>query len=70
MTTFGHDQYVRETLRELREDAALLRMALLGGQSSMDGLTFSCLLRLSDYLRQHVDDVWVLCGKKPSLPFQ
>lgn len=63
MTALEHHECLRETLQELQEDAALMRMALLGGQAAMDRLTFSCLLRLSDYLRQHVDDIRVLCGK-------
>ena len=59
---FDHDECVRETLQDLREDAALLHLALMGAQVSIDELTWTCLLRLSDYLDQHVKDICALCG--------
>ena len=54
---------VQETLRDLQEDAALLRLSILGSEGSIDGLTRTCLLRLTDYLTQHVNDICVLCGR-------
>ena len=63
MTPFEHDECLREALQELQEDAALLRLTLLGAQAPADALTLSCLLRLSNYLDQHVGDIRVLCGK-------
>lgn len=48
---------IRETLQDLREDVALLQLALMGAEVSIDRLTFSCLLRLTDYLKQHVGDM-------------
>ena len=62
MRNFDHDECVKETLQELREDAALLHLALMGAQVSIDELTWTCLLRLSDYLDQHVKDICALCG--------
>lgn len=64
MTLEEHSECVQETLQDLREDAALLQLALLGAQASIDELTLSCLLRLADYLKQHVDDICVLCRTK------
>lgn len=56
-----HAECLREALEDLEEDVALLQLALLGAQASIDRLTLACLLRLSDYLKQHVEDVEVLC---------
>ena len=61
MANFEQEENLREALQDLREDAALLRLALLGARVSIDRLTLDCLLRLSDYLNQHVDDLRVLC---------
>ena len=61
MTGLEYSECLQETLQDLREDAALLRLALLGARVSIDRLTLDCLLRLSDYLNQHVDDLRVLC---------
>ena len=63
MANFEQEENLREALQDLREDAALLRLALLGARVSIDRLTLDCLLRLSDYLNQHVDDLRVLCGQ-------
>jgi len=63
MTDFEHFECLSETLRELQEDAQLLRLALLASRPTADGLTLDCLLRLSDYLSQHVNDICVLCRK-------
>lgn len=63
MTDFEHSVCLQETLQELQEDARLLRLALLGTQAFADKLTQDCLLRLSDYLDQHINDVCVLCRK-------
>lgn len=60
---FEHAECVQETLQELREDTALLHLVLMGAQASVDELTWTCLLRLTDYLKQHVDDICILCGK-------
>ncbi len=61
MTDFEHTECLRETLQELREDAQLIHLSLLGAQTSVDPLTLDCLLRLTDYLNQHINDVCVLC---------
>ena len=60
MTDFEYSECLKETLQELREDAKLIDLALLGAQASIDKLTLDCLLRLTDYLNQHVNDVCVL----------
>ena len=62
-TKTEQSEEIQETLQDLREDVALLQLALLGAQAAIDRLTLSCLLRLSDYLKQHVRDLEVLCGK-------
>ncbi len=54
-------QCMQETLQDLREDITLLQLALLGAQASIDKLTLSCLLRLSDYLKQHIEDMGAVC---------
>ena len=61
LTPEEHAECLEETLQDLREDVALLQLALLGAQVSIDELTLRCLLRLSDYLKQHVDDIRALC---------
>ena len=48
---FEHAECVQETLQELREDTALLHLVLMGAQASVDELTWTCLLRLTDYLK-------------------
>ena len=63
MNDLCHDKCILETLQDLREDASLLRLCILGLQDSVDELTRVCLLRLTDYLNQHVNDICVLCGK-------
>jgi len=52
---------IQETLQDLEEDVALLQLALLGTQPAIDQLTLRCLLRLTDYLKQRVRDLVVLC---------
>lgn len=61
MSPSEREQDLQETLRDLQEDAALLRMALLAAQPPADGLTLSCLRRLSGYLEQHIRDLCTLC---------
>lgn len=63
MNDLSHDKCILETLQDLREDASLLHLCILGLQGSVDELTRVCLLRLTDYLNQHVNDICVLCGK-------
>lgn len=63
LTTEERSEYMKEALQDLKEDVALLQLALLGAQTSIDRLTLNCLLRLSDYLKQHVDDICVLHKK-------
>ena len=63
MIEYSNNECIQETLQDLQEDAALLRLALLGIAHSTDKLTLACLLRLSDYLNQHVNDIRILCGK-------
>ena len=63
MTDFEYSECLRETLQELREDTMLIALSLLGAQVSIDKLTLDCLLRLTDYLNQHVNDVCVLCRR-------
>lgn len=62
MTNLEHTECLEETLQELREDATLLELTLMGAQRFMDSLTLSCLQRLTDYLQQHLNDICVLCG--------
>ena len=61
MTDFDQSECLQETLQELQEDARLIHLSLLGAQTSVDKLTLDCLLRLTDYLSQHINDVCVLC---------
>ena len=63
MSYFERNECIQETLHELREDTMLLRMALRGVEAFADQLTRDCLMRLTDYLQQHVDDICVLCRK-------
>lgn len=63
MKCYERKECIQETLCELQEDTALLRMALMGAEGPVDQLTWDCLLRLTDYLKQHVDDICVLCRK-------
>ena len=60
MTGLEYSECLQETLQDLREDAALLNLALLGARVSIDDLTLACLLRLTDYLDQHIKDIWAL----------
>ena len=60
MTKF---ECIQETLQDLQEDAALLRLSILSTKNAVDDLTRTCLLRLIDYLNQHIHDICVLCGK-------
>ncbi len=52
-----------ETLEELQEEAAFLNLTLLGAESAIDRRTLGCLMRLSDYVTQHVNDLSALCGR-------
>lgn len=63
MTDREHSECLEETLQELRQDAKLLGLALMGSQVSIDDLTLDCLLRLADYLNQHINDITVLCKR-------
>lgn len=58
-----HAKELKESLEALKEDERLLQLALRGTQDFVDEITVSCLLRLADYLNQHVNDVWVLCRR-------
>ncbi len=60
MKTSDQLEQIQEAMQDLREDAALLQLALLGAQASVDRMTLSCLLRLNDYLKQHIQDVEML----------
>lgn len=53
-------EQMEEAFQDLREDVALLQLVLLGAQAAIDRLTLSCLLRLSDYIKQHLQDVRML----------
>ena len=63
MTDFDRAECLAETLEELQEDTTLLRLSILGTEGFVDELTRACLLRLTDYLDQHVNDICVLCRK-------
>ena len=54
---------IQETLQDLQEDVTLLRLSILGTKNTVDELTQTCLLRLIDYLNQHINDICVLCDK-------
>ena len=56
------DEDLKETLLELRQDAAMFRLMLFGLEISLGELSLQCLFRISDYLDQHIDDVCTLCG--------
>ena len=56
-----HAECLQESLNDLREDARLLQITLRGVRTPADELTMNCLIRLTDYLDQHVNDVCVLC---------
>ena len=62
MTVTNSDrmEQMQDALQDLREDAALLQFVLLGAQPSIEPQAFSCLLRLSDYLKQHIQDAGML----------
>ena len=61
MLRSDYAECLQESLNDLREDARLLQIALRGVRAPADELTMNCLLRLTDYLNQHVDDVCALC---------
>ena len=63
MVELEHSESLEETLQDLKEDAELIRIVLLGAQGSTDALTLRCILRLSDYLTQHGDDLNMLLKK-------
>lgn len=63
MTEFEYSECLEETLQGLREDGRLLNLALMGAEISVDRLTLDCLMRLADYLNQHVNDICVLCRR-------
>ena len=50
----------KESLAELEQDAVMLRLMLLGLNEEGPSSRVSALLRVSDYLRQHVHDVKTL----------
>ena len=61
MMEIQNSDCIQEALQDLQEDIALLQLALLGAQASVDKVTLNCLLRLSDYLKQHIEDMATLC---------
>ena len=63
MTPEEHAEALEEGLRALQEDVALLQLALLGAEVSIDGLILRCLLRLSDGLKHHLDRICTLGGQ-------
>lgn len=48
---------LQEAIQTLREDSALLELALLGAQAAIDHTTLSCLLRVSDLIRDHIREL-------------
>ena len=56
-TILRQDSDLQNALYDLKQDTKLLQLAIRGSDSSMDSLTKECLLRLTDYLQQHVNDV-------------
>lgn len=64
LTPAERSECIKETLQDLQEDATLLQLTLMGAHASIDKLTLSCLLRLTDYLKQHVDDICVICRRE------
>ena len=63
MESYDRNECIKEVLQDLQEDTALLHLVISGIQPSLDHLTHTCLLRLMDYLKQHVNDICVLCNK-------
>ena len=51
---------LQEAVQALREDSALLELALLGAQAAIDPTTLSCLLRVSDFIRDHIREMSAL----------
>ena len=51
---------LQETLHDLMQDARLLQLTIRGSDSTIEPLTAECLLRLTDYLQQHVNDLCFL----------
>lgn len=52
---------LQEALYDLKQDANLLQLAIRGSAPDINALTFECLLRLMDYLQQHINDICFLC---------
>jgi len=65
-TLLDSQNCLQESLYDLRQDTRLLQLAIRGAAHTMDPLTWECLLRLTDYLQQHVNDVCFLCKRIPS----
>lgn len=60
MTDLEYSKSLEDALEDLQEDAELIRIVLLGAGDAVDELTLRCMLRLSDYLKQHINDVEML----------
>lgn len=51
---------IHDAIETLREDAALLELALMGAEVAIIPFIFSCLLRLTESLKQHIEDMAAL----------
>ena len=49
-----------DAIETLREDAALLELALMSAEVAVIPFTFPCLLRLTERLQQHIEDMAAL----------
>lgn len=61
MTEPERREELATTLDDLQQDVLMLRLMLRGLDGSADPLALQCLLRVSDYLDQHIWDVCALC---------
>ena len=55
-----------EALQDLREDAVMLHAVLCNAKAPVDQVTLACLLRLSDYLNQHIQDMEMAAANEDS----
>jgi hypothetical protein len=56
------------TLEILREDILMLRLMLFGLDEDRADPALSCLIRMSDYLNQHIQEVCTLSGNNQVPP--
>lgn len=61
-------EQLKDALEDLSEDVELIRLTLLGAQGAADKMTLRCLLRLSDYLEQHMQDIKMLMEVQSEKP--